>query len=169
MKNNCLYLLAAVILLLSSADRALATEAVDLHAYWDQRCAQCHGHAASFSRNFLRIEGGELSGTHHQKNLDEFLRHHYLNDALVTPVTAMLKAQLLSQPLFSEKCASCHGKASAFARQSLRIQDGALMTAADGRKVADYLATHGRLQAHEIPILVESLKRVRTEVASPAQ
>ncbi len=146
-----------------------APATVDLHDYWDQRCASCHGHAASFARHFLRIENDVLMGAHHQGNLAVFLRNHYLSDALVAPVSAMLKAQVLSQPLFNDKCASCHGKASAFARQSLRMQDGVLVTAADGRRVADYLATHGRLQAHEIPILVESLKRVRTEVASPAQ
>lgn len=101
MKNNYLYLLATAILLLSSAGCALATEAIDLHAYWDQRCAQCHG------------------------------------------------------------------KVSEFARQSLLINDGNLVGRTSGRKLADFLLTHGRVKPDEVQSLVSSLTRVRMEVSAP--
>lgn len=105
-------------------------------------------------------------GTHHKEYLERFLHNHYLTDALVGPISAMLMAQVASPPLFSEKCAGCHGNASEFARESLLIQDGVLMARANGRKVVDYLATHGKLNPDEVQMVVRSLTRLRMEVSS---
>ncbi|WP_157979444.1 hypothetical protein [Rhodoferax ferrireducens] len=156
------------LLLLALAFTALsaAADGVDLHRYWDQRCESCHGHAGTFARRFLRIDDGRLVGTHHKEYLERFLHNHYLTDALVGPISAMLMAQVASPPLFSEKCAGCHGNASEFARESLLIQDGVLMARANGRKVVDYLATHGKLNPDEVQMVVRSLTRLRMEVSS---
>lgn len=155
------------LLVLSVTALAAAPSDTDLHAYWDQRCSDCHGHAGAFARRFLRIEGGRLVGVHHRKDLDGFLRNHYLTDGLVSPVTAMLAAQVATAPVFSDKCTGCHGTAAEFARKSLVIREGALVGVKSGRKAADYLASHGGLKPAEVPIVVDNLTRVRSEVAGP--
>lgn len=155
-------------LLFASVSSAASTE-VDLHDYWDQRCNYCHGHSGEFARRFLRVDQGRLRGVHHRDDLEAFLRNHYLTEPLVAPVRAMLMAQLTTKPLFGEKCAGCHETAAAFARKSLDIVDGVLIGTASGIKVVDYLASHGRLEAHEVPLVVDNLLRVRSEVTSPVK
>jgi hypothetical protein len=157
---------AAMLVLLALAASSPDSRAqVDLHAYWDQRCKDCHGHAADFARRTLKLENGRLLGAHHRENLDVFLRNHYLNDELVKPVMAMLAAQLTTTPLFREHCVRCHGNASQFARQSLALREGVLVGLPSGRKVADTLASHGGASAADVPLLVENLRRMREEVA----
>ena len=77
----------------------------------------------------------------------------------------MLLAQLTTPPLFSQKCSRCHGTAAEFARKSLTIEDGVLLGRSSARKVADYLGSHGGLAPAEVPIVVDSLTRVREEVS----
>lgn len=160
-KKCCLLLLTLALTALSAA-----ADGVDLHHYWDQRCEGCHGHAGAFARRFLRIDNGRLVGAHHKNDLGLFLRNHYLTDALVGPISAMLMAQVASRPLFSEKCAGCHGNASEFARNALLIKDGVLVARANGHKVVDYLATHGKLNPNEVQIVVTNLTRVQMEVSN---
>ena len=158
--------------MLSLVFAPLATPAssdIDLHEYWDQRCQDCHGHSSEFARRFLRVEKGRLVGVHHRDDLDVFLRNHYLTDSLVAPVSAMLAAQLTTPPLFGQKCSGCHGAAAEFARKSLAIAGGVLVSAPSGRKVADTLATHGGLGPRDVPRVVDSLTRVRNEVSYSAK
>lgn len=91
----------------------------DLHAYWEQRCQDCHGHSGAFARRFLQLRDGRLVGLHHGADLERFLRQHYLADELVAPVMAMLTAQISTPALFAQRCAGCHGTAADFARKSL--------------------------------------------------
>lgn len=155
----------AIVLVLAVGGACAAADGIDLHHYWDQRCQGCHGHAGEFARRTLAVENGRLVGTHHRDDLDRFLRHHVLNDALVAPVSAMLMAQVTTVPLYAERCAGCHDSAAAFARRALRIRDGVLVGAASGRPVADVLASHGGLAAGDVPRIVATLTRVRQEVA----
>jgi hypothetical protein len=157
---------ALLVLMLFASMSPAAPDGVDLHGYWDQRCSGCHGHAGEFARRFLQVEDGKLLGAHHRSDLDLFLRNHYLNDGLLEPVRAMLLAQVTTPPLFLDKCAGCHGNAADFARKSLAIRDGALVGAASGRKLADYLVKHGGLGPTEVPVVVDNLTRVRKEVAA---
>jgi len=160
------------VLLLSLVFAPLASaesSGVDLHDYWDQRCQACHGHSSEFARRFLRVEKGRLLGVHHRDDLETFLRNHYLTDSLVAPVSAMLAAQLTTPPLFGQKCSGCHGTAAEFARKSLAISGGTLVSAPSGRKVADTLARHGGLAPREVPVVVGSLARVRNEVSYSAR
>jgi len=89
-----------------------------------------------------------------------------LADDLLAPVSAMLMAQVTTPPLFRERCSGCHGSAAAFARKSLTLRDGVLVGNPSGRKVADYLASHGGLAPGEVPIVVDSLTRTRIEVST---
>ncbi|MDP1532755.1 MAG: hypothetical protein Q8N44_11775 [Rubrivivax sp.] len=138
---------------------------IDLHAYWDQRCFQCHGHAGEFARRSLRVDAGQLQGSHHRKDLERFLRQHYLNDALVAPVSAMLAAQVTTAPLYSQKCASCHGTAAEFTRASLTLRGGVLVGLPSGRRLSDTLAHHGKLTPAEQALVVDTLARVLGEVS----
>lgn len=142
----------------------LASDALDLHAYWDDRCKSCHGDSAAFARSVLRVEQGRLAGRHHAADLEAFLRSHYLADEWVTPVTRMLLAQATTAPLFKEKCSRCHGSAAAFARRSLAMRDGRLVGIASEQPVAQYLGLHGHLTPQQIPAMVQTLERVRGEV-----
>jgi mono/diheme cytochrome c family protein len=102
----------AALLVTANAD---AIPGTDLHAYWDDRCQSCHGDSGPFARRTLALRDGRLIGRHHVDDLPRFLRQHYLADALVAPVSAMLAAQVATSPLYAAHCAGCHGVASAFA------------------------------------------------------
>ena len=166
MRTKSLALLTAVLLGAVIAPPASAAP-LDLHEHWDQRCSSCHGHSADFSRRSLTVENGVLAGRHHRGDeLARFLRNHYLADELVEPVMRMLAAQVAQPPTFRERCARCHDTAAEFARRSLESRDGVLVGRSSGKPVGDYLATHGRLGAAEIGPMVDTLTRVRREVAT---
>lgn len=157
---------ALAALVLAAAAPASGT---DLHAYWDQRCQSCHGHAGAFARRFLGVREGRLIGVHHRSDLDRFLRQHYLTDELVEPVTAMLAAQVTTPPLYAQRCAGCHGNAAELARRSLQLRDGAPVVRADGRPVAELLARgHGKVSPEEARLISGSLARVLREVGADA-
>jgi hypothetical protein len=156
------------LLMMAAALWPSATASHDLHAFWDDRCRSCHGEAGEFARRSLHVEHDRLVGKHHTTDLEHFLQHHYLPPALVSPVTAMLKAQVLTPPLFKQHCAGCHGTASAFARQSLKLQDGVLTGRTSGRAVQDHLRSHGGLEPAQVPEMVKTLTRVLDEVGTPS-
>jgi hypothetical protein len=142
----------------------LNATAIDLHAYWDDRCKGCHGDAGPFARSTLAVRDGRLVGRHHGDDLPRFLRQHVLADELVAPVTAMLAAQVSTPPVYAAKCAACHGVASAFARASLALRDGVPVARRSGRTLQAVLEGHGGLSADERRVVVDSLARVRREV-----
>lgn len=141
-----------------------AGTAADLHAYWDGRCRECHGESAAFARSTLRVEGGRLLGRHHRDDLATFLRQHYLSDDLLVPVMQMLQAQATTSPVFKERCAGCHGSASAFARESLEMRGGVLIGRGTQRPVREYLQRHGKLAPDQVAPMVATLERVLGEV-----
>lgn len=159
-------LVAALLLLFAGLLRPVAAESVDLHAYWDGRCRQCHGDAGAFARRTLRVEGGRLLGVHQGAQLERFLRNHYLADEMVAPVTAMLAAQVVTPPLFKQHCAGCHGTAAELARQSLALRAGTPVGKRSGRAVQDSLRSHGGLAATQVPEMVKTLTRVLGEVGA---
>lgn len=145
-----------------------APAAIDLHAYWDNRCRDCHGDAGAFARRTLRVEQGRLVGAHHDQPpaLQRFLQNHYLSDDLIEPVTAMLTAQVATPALFKAQCGGCHGTAAAFARESLVWRDGVLTGKKSGRPVDAYLRTHGGFAPADVPEMVKTLGRVMGEVGA---
>lgn len=153
----------AALLAVLLAGAAGAAPAIDLHAYWDDRCSGCHGHAAAFARSTLQVQQGRLAGRHHRDDLATFLRGHYLNDELVAPVSAMLLAQLTTPPLFSRQCAACHGTAADFVRESLDLRDGRLVGRRNGLPLDEFLRRHGGLAPAEVAPVVDALRRVRQE------
>lgn len=141
--------------------------ALDLHATWDGRCAECHGHSADFARRFLRIDGDRVAGPHHGADLPAFLANHYLGPTLAAPMLAMLREQVATEPRYRAKCAGCHGTAAALARETLSLRDGELVGARSGRPIAGFLTGHARLDAEDAVFFVELLRRVEREVHAP--
>lgn len=151
---------------LAAADLA-AVDSFDLHWFWDQRCAECHGHAAQFARKALSIENGALVGRHHRDDLMLFLGNHGVPRERVAAVCGMLLAQAETGPAFKEKCGGCHENAAALVRDTLLLRDGVLQGRESARPVAGFMTRHGRLKPEEVPFFVELLARVEREVHSP--
>lgn len=141
--------------------------AADLHAFWDSRCANCHRHAGEFARNHLKIKDGRLTGRNPERDVCAFLVGHGAGEALAGAVCQMLSAQSATPSLFKQKCAGCHETAADLARTGLVPGDGgALKGKSNGRELAEFLVTHGKLEAGELQILVQTLQRVATEVGA---
>lgn len=141
--------------------------AIDLHGFWDDRCQECHGHAAAFARTHLKVDAGKLTGSHPDRDLRTFLGQHEMGPENAGQVYEMLLAQAQAKPLFQQKCSSCHGTAADFARKSLALQEGVLVGNKKRLPVSEFLKRHGKVAAADIPVLVESLMRVLTEVGGP--
>lgn len=137
----------------------------DLHAFWDDRCVDCHGHAGDFARDFFSVLDGELIGPHHHgEELRTFLRHHYAPEAMVEPLYAMLLAQATTPPVYRMHCAGCHGSAAALVREKLELRDGVLYGREGQRPLAEFLERHGGLDSEERQVVVDSLTRLAQEV-----
>lgn len=157
---------AVTIFLLTMAAMACASraQAVDLHAFWDQRCAECHGHSAQFARKFLSVADGKLVGRHHKDNLREFLGQHHMGSTEAEGIATMLQAQVTTPPIFQQKCASCHGTAAELVRGSVERVGTDLVGRPKGRRLSQFLRRHGKLEAGEVDIMLASLARVLDEV-----
>jgi hypothetical protein len=140
---------------------------LDLHWLWDDRCAECHGHAGKFSRKYLSVSNSELQGRHHVHDLRRFLQNHYLIKTEVDAVYNMLLAQANTRPRFKNECSSCHQSASSFVRESLQIRDGLLYSRESGQLVQRFLKHHRSLEVKDIEFFTQLLMRVAHEVYRP--
>jgi hypothetical protein len=141
-----------------------SASALDLHRYWDDRCAECHGHSATFARQRLSVVDGKLTGKSHRTGLDAFLANHHTNAELAPQLMAMLAAQATTAPVYAAKCAGCHETAAQLARESLSLKGEEVVLKTSGRPVADLLKRHGKLTPAEAATMVETLKRIVREV-----
>jgi hypothetical protein len=146
---------------------AVGASGLDLHWLWDDRCADCHGHAGDFARNFLDVSNGELLGRHHVHDLRRFLHNHYLAGSEVDAVYAMLFAQANNQARFRDECSSCHENAARFVRNTLVLRDGVLYSRASGQPVRDFLDRHRNLEPADIDFFTKTLMRVAREIYRP--
>lgn len=151
-------------LLISPAATAVG---VDLHALWDDRCAQCHGHAGEFSRKFLTVSDGRLQGRHHVDDLRKFMQNHYLPEKEVEPVHDMLLAQATTPPRFSRECAQCHGTAAELVRNSLELRNGILYSRKSGQSVHSFLSRHMGLAPDDVKYFDRLLARLAQEIYRP--
>lgn len=147
--------------------RPTPAAAIDLHRFWDQRCADCHGHAGAFARNSLTVHDGVLQGSHHRDDLRGFLGNHGVPGSDVDAIYAMLLAQAERQGEFKARCGRCHRTAADVARKLRPDQGGTLVIERTGRPVAAFLAHHGGLTADEMPFFVDLLTRLEAEVHRP--
>jgi hypothetical protein len=163
----CAILKASMILMAILATPAVVSAGLDLHWLWDDRCAECHGHAGYFARKFLSVSNSELLGRHHVYDLRRFMHNHYLINSEVDAVYNMLLAQTSTRPRFRNECSSCHQSASRFARESLEIRDGHLYGRKSGQLVHQFLKHHRSLDADDIEFFTKLLMRVAHEVYRP--
>ncbi|MFA9419410.1 MAG: hypothetical protein ACERLB_04610 [Gammaproteobacteria bacterium] len=154
------YILFAILLLFTN----FSTAGTDLHWLWDDRCAECHGHSADFSRQFLQVSDGQLQGPHHTRNLKLFLRNHYAPAGEVEAIYDMLLAQVTTAPRFKVECSNCHDSASQFIRDSIIVQNGELISRESGEPVREFMQTHRRLKQDDIEFFMNLLARVAGEV-----
>jgi len=159
-------LLVYLVLLLPST---VGARGIDLHALWDDRCAECHGHSAEFARKYLKITGGLLQGRHHLLDLRLFLEHHYPPAGQVEAIYQMLLAQTYTPPRFSEECGSCHGRASDFLRQSIVLREGDLKIEKSGSPVQQFLQSHRQLTQDDIEFYMGLFTRLAYEIYRPGE
>jgi hypothetical protein len=133
--------------------------ALDVHALFEQRCGQCHGHAGLFAREALRLEGGVVVGAKSGKAVSAFLPGHYgrLTADEATALTEAFLLQIRRGGLYEKKCRVCHDPAKELARRRLVVEEGVLRGRYSGRDVAAFLKTHGRLTPDEVGVLTEML------------
>ncbi|HYH37556.1 MAG TPA: hypothetical protein VD860_04975 [Azospirillum sp.] len=155
------------VVVLGGLVNAARADSFDLHWFWDQRCADCHGHAGTFARTALTVENGRLVGRHHRDDLMLFLGNHGVPAARVKPLHDMLLAQATAGARFKEKCGDCHESAAELVRESVVLRDGVVSGRETGRPMADFLKRHGKLAPDDVPFFVELLTRVEREVRSP--
>ena len=161
-------LIGCILLLCSFSNISLgATEQVDLHALWDDRCAECHGHSAEFARRFLQISDGRLQGRHHVDNLQLFISRHYSTPAQAAAIYAMLQAQVATPPLFRQHCSRCHDSAASLVRNTAILRDGVLFSRHSGQPMQQFLSNHRNLTAEEIDFYHRLLTRVAAETGQP--
>lgn len=141
-------------------------DGLDLHWLWDDRCAECHGHAADFARRLDR-SGEELSVRHPIGDMRAFLRHHYPPADEVEALYQMLRAQAGSPGRFREDCSGCHGPASALARDMLGFAGGTVVVLPSGDPLATALARHRGIASGQQAFYLELLERVAREVHRP--
>ena len=159
--------LRLVICLLLLMPAAAGARGIDLHALWDDRCAECHGHSGEFSRKYLKITGGLLQGRHHVLDLRAFLEHHYPPAGQVEAIYQMLLAQTYTPPRFSEECGGCHGRASDFLRQSIVLKNGELTLEKSGTAVLQFLQNHQQLSRDDIEFYMGLFTRLAYEIYRP--
>lgn len=159
---------AGILLVLSSivSFSAGSADGIDIHRLWDDRCIECHGHAAQFSRQALTVSDGELQGRHHTDDLRIFMQSHYLNMELneVDLFYNMLLAQASTEPRFEQQCSDCHGSVADFVRESLELCNGVVCRSDSGRPVRSFLDSHRNLEQEEVDFYMDLLTRVAHEV-----
>lgn len=158
-------LLCALAILIGGSANALeetAGRVIDPHRIYETQCAGCHApHARDFVNESLDSVDGRILGSKSRRELRGFLDagHGNLNPDEIAALVTHLTNILQSGQVFYAKCAICHGRAVRFARAYLHIEDDVLVGRYSGRRIAEFLARHGRLAPAEVPEMLKVLRR----------
>ena len=156
--------MAVIAIALIASSLSAWTAGVDLHRSWDDRCAECHGHAGEFARKHLRVHDGVLVGHHERRDLRQFMQNHYAAGADIEAIYEMLLAQASTEARFKSECGGCHAKASDLVRTNVLRRDGMLFGRSSGKPLAMLLRGHGGLREVDVPFFVQLLDRIEAEV-----
>ncbi len=157
-----------LLLLLLTLAGASAARGFDAHFYWENHCAECHGHAGAFARSRLSLAEGVLASGHWGTGVDRFLANHHTSPDMLPAVMDMLTAQVATDPVYADRCAACHGPAADLVRQGLARGADGLVLRRRGQPVASFLAGHGGgLPADEAGLLVGRLTAIADEIGLP--
>lgn len=150
------------VMVLAVGIAAAFPQSIDPHRLYEQNCGGCHApHAGDFAHDNLVRSDGKTVGRKSGAELRAFLGagHGRLTQDEIEAIVAHLNSILKSGRLFREKCLICHDRAVEFARLQLAMKDGELIGRYSKRNIERFLASHGRLEADQVPLMVEVLKR----------
>ena len=121
----------------------------DYPGLYFERCGRCQGTAeALFERNAI-LRGGKVLGRRSVRNLRVFLGSHFARRDRNEVETIYMELLRFARDggRFKQQCAICHVSAEALARESLVLREGELFGRYSGRRIADFLQGHGRLES----------------------
>lgn len=143
-------------------------QGIDPHQLYEQRCGGCHvAHAGTFVHESLIASEGGVFGRSSGDELGAFLRagHGEVSAKEIEAIIEHFTSILRSGRLFHKKCRICHDRAVILARRELIMKDGELIGRYTRRNIRQFLLDHGRLNADELPKLLDALKRQLTTQA----
>ena len=146
-----------LVLLLLVASGALARSP---EKSWDNRCEQCHGDYAEFSRKYLWLVDGQLQGQHHIDDLQLFLEHHYIPPHEVAAVRDLLAAEANSPLRFERECGECHGEAAIFVEKSIWVRGGEITAMGVGGDAREFMQSHQDLSPEDIEFYLKLFLRI---------
>ncbi len=127
---------------------------------WDNRCEQCHGDYAEFSRKYLWLVDGQLQGQHHIEDLQLFLERHYIPAHEVEAVRDLLASEANSTLRFANECGGCHGEAEAFVEEKLWVRGDEITAMGVGQEAGEFLETHQQLQPGDVEFYLKLFARI---------
>lgn len=158
-----LVLALAVAALLLVRLHAAGAQVLDPHKIYEQRCASCHQpHSVGLVRDHLTLKDGKVITVEDGRELAALLANHakvQLSSAEIGALVKQFGAMLQTGFLFQDRCFNCHGPASVFARTTLKLADGQVVSKATGQPMTDFLKGHGRLTEDGQRIVLDMLKR----------
>ncbi len=117
----------------------------------------------------LDHQGDRFLGRASGRELGELLITHnggYSSEDIAA-IRRMLVAQVQTPPLFQDQCSRCHDSAAELIRDQVVVRDGDLWGRASGQRLAEFMGSHGRLNAEETARILDVLRRVVAEVHHP--
>ncbi|MDU8911613.1 hypothetical protein [Aestuariicoccus sp. MJ-SS9] len=136
--------------------------AQDIHAVFEERCLECHGHMGPFVEDHLRLENDVLTGAA-TPDLAAFLRQHEggLNTDELAVFLQTAEQQIRAEGFFRERCALCHDRARVFVRKKMIVKDGMLVDRYSGRNIGMFMRGHARITPEEAARLIEAFLAIR--------
>jgi hypothetical protein len=131
------------------------------HAVFKKNCQECHSHLGEIAYDTLVAKGERLVSKKSGRDAAEFLLRH--GDGLVAAEAALvveaMRRQMESAHRFREQCAICHVRIRDVAAELRVTADGRLTGLYSGRDMAEFLPSHGRLDATEADRFARILRR----------
>jgi mono/diheme cytochrome c family protein len=126
-----------------------------------EKCGRCHGDAHALLDERAVLRGDILVGRSSGKDLRAFLDRHFgrRDEEQVAKIYMELTRVAQGGGRFRQQCAICHVSAEALARESLVLRDGKLFGRYSGRRIADFLIGHGRLETSDDAAFFEEVLR----------
>lgn len=159
--NTVLALLLAPALAL--AEPAAQPQPIDPHALYEAKCSSCHAkHGLGLVQKSLKLDDKKRAVTKSGRPIETLLGAHHgvkLAPPEVQALSDQFAAMLATGFVFQRKCATCHQNGASFARLYLEIRDGVLVSRLQDMPVAEFLKTHGRVNAQEIEAVAGMLRR----------
>lgn len=155
-------LLAALLILGALVPGMASAQDEEWPGLYYRQCGICHGGANELLERRVILKDGILLGRRSNQDIREFLGHHFgrRSEADVETIHMELLRVAVSGGRFKQQCAICHVSAEELARKSLILRDGELYGRYSGRRIADYLARHGRLATPgDVKFLKDVLRR----------